>query len=343
VWRKTFLWTVTALLLLGAGIVIAQMALDALALNETSVAAESQELQGVQGADETTMVVQKTKMQKSGASGKKASASMDEIHKKKLPQYRVINGALDTQKKLYAAQRENSPRASGFSAALKKEIPQAKDSLKKLRALTDQEVALIKSTTKDAQAIKVAEASYASWKSAVDHLKEQPLTEKELKARNQGIQKNSEIAVLNAHDQAKTVKSEELAPEDKNLLKSNVVGGAKNIFSNIQQIMSDMQSVMNAFGGLSGTTGLNVNALQGLGGAFQGVAKQMQGFLGNYGPFAQTVGALVGERVSVPTLSIPDFMSMVKIGSGGAPGSIPSVPSAPSVPSVPGVKFKPPF
>ncbi len=337
--RKTFLWTVTVLLLLGAGLVIAQMALDALALNETSVAAETQELQGVQGADETTMVVQKTKMQKSGAAGKKASASMDEIHKKKLPEYRTINGALDTQKKLYSAQRENDPQASRLAAALKKEIPRAKESLKKLRGLTDQEIALIKSTTKDAQAIKVAESSYASWKSAVDHLKEQPLTDKELKARNEGIRKNSEVAVANAHDQAKTVKSEELAPEDKNVLKSNVVGGAKNIFSNLQQIMNNMQSVMNALGGVSGGAGLNINALQGLGGAFQGVAKQMQGFLGTYGPFAQTVGALVGEQISVPALSIPDFSSMVKMGGG----SVPSVPSAPSVPSVPGVKFKPPF
>ncbi|MDI9370364.1 MAG: hypothetical protein GX181_06040 [Synergistaceae bacterium] len=333
--RKILFRAMVALLLLGAGAVIAQMALDSLALNETSVAAESQELQGVQGADETTMVVQKAKMRKSGAEGKKASVSMDEIHKKKLPHYRTINGALDIQKRLYSAQRENSPRAKSLAASLNQEIPKARDALKNLRVLTDQEVALINSTTKDAKAIKVAESSYSSWKSAVDHLKVEPLTDGELKARNRGIRSNSEAAVSNAHDQAKEIKSDDLSAEDKGVLKSNVVGSAKDIFSNLQQIMGEMQKVMNALGG--GTGGIDVMALQGLAGSMQGVAGNMQGFLGVFGPFAQTVGGLVGESIAVPSLSIPDFSSVLQsIGGGG-------IPSIPSIPLIPGGKFKPPF
>lgn len=335
--RKTLFWTAIGFLILCAGIVIAQMNLTALTANETAMSAESQELQGIQGADETTMVVQKTKMNKSGASGKKAAVSLDGIHKQKLQQYRVINGALDTQKKLYAAQRADDPGASRLAASLKKEIPKARDALKKLRKLTDDEVALIRSTTKDAQAIKVAEASYASWKSAVDHLKDQPLTDGEMKARNESIRKNSEVAITNAHEQAKQVKSNELAPEDKTLLKTNVVANARNIFANLQQIMNQMQSVMQSISGGAGPGGIDVNALQQLAGTFEGMGKQMQGFLGNFGPFAQTVGALVGENVSVPTLAVPDFSSMLKIGAGT--GGV----SMPSVPSIPGVKFKPPF
>lgn len=335
---KNIMKAVAVLLLIGAVAAIAQMALDALALNETSVAAESQELQGVQGADETTMVVQKAKMRKSGAEGKKASVTMDEIHKKKLPQYRVINGALDTQKKLYSARRENSPQAQSLATSLKQEIPKAREALKNLRSLADQEVSLINSTTKDAKAVKVAESSYSSWKSAVDHLKEEPLTDGELKARNDGIRRNSESAVANAHDQAREVEPEELSQEDKGVLKSNVVGGAKDIFSNLQQIMNEMQKVMNVLGG--GAGGIDVNALQGLAGSMQGVANNMQGFLGIYGPFAQTVGGLVGESLSIPSLPTPDFSSLLKSIGGG---SVPSMPSMPSIPSIPGGKFKPPF
>ena len=331
--RRTFIRGLAALLLLGAAVVAAQMALDALALNETSVAAESQELQGVQGADETTMVVQKTKMRKSGAEGKKASATMDEIHKNKLPQYRTINGALEIQKKLYSAQRENSPQAKSLAASLKQEIPKAREALKTLRSLTDQEVALINSTTRDAKAIKVAESSYASWKSAVDHLKEAPLTDGELKARNSGIRANSEAAVSNAHDQAREVKPDDLAPEDKGVLKTNVVAGAADIFSNLQNIISDMQTIMNALGGVKGG-GIDINALQGLSGAMQGVARNMQGFLGVYGPFAQTVGGLVGEKVLVPSLPVPDFTNLLKSFGVPAPGTIEVLP---------GIKFKPPF
>lgn len=333
--RRTLLWTVAGFLIFFAGIVIAQMAYDVLALNETAMSTESQELQGIQGADETTMVVQKTKMNKSGAAGKKAAGSLDAIHKQKLQQYKVINGALDTQKKLYAAQRDNDSSATRLSASLKKEIPQAKDALKKLRKLTDDEVGLIKSTTKDAQAIKVAEASYASWKSAVDNLKEQPLTDNEMKTRNAAIRKNSDIAITNAHEQAKQVKSDELAPEDKNLLKTNVVANARNIFSNLEQIMNQMQSMMKSLSGGAGPGGIDMNAIQGLAGSFEGMAKQMQGFLGNFGPFAQTVGSLVGETVSVPKLAIPDFSSMLNLGKGGSP-----LPGAPSLPTG---KFKPPF
>ena len=333
--RKTLLWTVAGFIILCAGIVIAQMSLDVLALNETSVSAESQELQGIQGADETTMVVQKTKMNKSGAAGKKSAVSLDGIHKQKLQQYGVINGALNTQQKLYAAQRANDSSASSLSASLKKGIPQAKEALKKLRKLTDDEVALIKSSTKDAQAIKVAEATYASWKSAVDNLKEQPLTDSEMKARDSAIRKNSDVAITNAHEQAKQVKSDELAPEDKSLLKTNVVGNARNIFSNLEQIMGQMQSAMKSLSGGAGAGGIDMKALQGLSGSFEGVAKQMQGFLGNFGPFAQTVGSLVGETISIPSLSIPDLSSMLNLGKGGSP--------LPGIPSLPIGKIKSPF
>ena len=122
------------------------------------------------------------------------------------------------------------------------------------------------------------------------------------------------------------------------MLKSNVVGGAKDIFSNLQQIMNEMQKVMNVLGG--GAGGIDVNALQGLAGSMHGVANNMQGFLGIYGPFAQTVGGLVGESLSIPSLPTPDFSSLLKSIGGG---SVPSMPSMPSIPSIPGGKFKPPF
>ena len=56
---------------------------------------------------------------------------------------------------------------------------------------------------------------------------------------------------------------------------------------------------------------------------FEGIAKQMQSFMGNFGPFMKTVGGLVGEEVSVP--SLPGFgslMSQMSGGSGGKPSGL---------------------
>ena len=325
------------LAVLMCGLLIADMDKSVSVQNETSLAAESQELQGIQGADETNMVVQKTKMNKSGAAGQKAARSMDKIHKDKLSHYAVINGALQTQKDLYGAHREGQDsKIASLSTKLKKEIPQAQASLKKLRALTDEEVSLIKATTKDAQAIKGSEACYASWKSAVDALKDQPLTASELKARNEGIRKNSDVAIDNAHSQAKSIKSEDLAEEDKALLKKNVVGGAKNVFAGMESIMSSMQSIMQGFIGQmqkGGMPNMDASALQGIQGMFEGIGKQMQGFMQGFGPFAQTVGGLVGEKVSVPSLSIPDFGAMMGAMGGGGGVALP----------IGGIKIKAPF
>lgn len=335
--RKFVRGVLVAIAVLICGLLIADMAMNVLVQNETSIAAESQELQGLQGADETNMVVQKTKMKKSGAAGQKAARSMDKIHQDKLSQYTVINGALQTQKDLYGAYREGQDsRAASLSSKLKKEIPQAKGALKKLRALTDEETALIKSTTKDAKAIKGSEACYASWKSAVDALKDQPLSDRELKARNEGIRKNSDVVIENAHAQAKDIKPTDLAPEDKALLKKNVVGGAKNVFAGLESIMGNMQSMMqNLIGQMQGggMPNLDASSLQGIQAMFEGIGGQMQGFMKGFGPFTQTVGGLVGEKVSVPSLSIPDFGGMLSGLGGGGGISLP----------IGGIKIKSPF
>jgi hypothetical protein len=336
--RSVLITIAVAAAVLVCGLLIADMAMNVLVQNETSIAAESQELQGIQGADETTMVVQKTKMRKSGAAGKKAARSMDKIHQDKLTHYAVINGALQTQQDLYGAQREGQDgKAVSLSSKLEKEILQARESLKKLRTLTDEEVSLIKSTTKDAQAIKASEACYASWKSAVDALKTQPLSDAELKARNDGIRKNSDVAIENAHAQAKSIKSEDLAEEDKALLKKNVVAGARDVFAGMESIMNDMQSIMQGLVGQMQTSGgmpsMDPSSLQGIQGVLEGVGQQMQGFMQGFGPFAQTVGGLVGENVAVPSLAIPDFGGIMSGMGGGGGISLP----------IGGIKIKSPF
>lgn len=314
-------------------VVIADPATDVLVQNEMSIAAEAQELQGIQGAGETSMVAQKTKARKSGKQGEKTAQSLDKIQKDKLPQYKVINGAFKTQQDLYAARgQENDAEASSLSAKLKKEIPQAKEALKKLEKLTAEEVSIIKKTTKDANAIKTAEATYSGWKSVVDALKEDALTEKELQSRRKAIQVASKEAVEGAHAQAKDLNPKDLAAEDKKILKNNVVGGAKNVFAELESIMSNMASVMQKFAGemqKGGMPQMDVNSLKGLQTAFEEIGKGMQEFMGSYGPFAQTVASLVGEEITIPTLSMPDFGAMLS-GGKGLPGkkglSLPSLP-----------------
>ena len=237
--NKTVKWILVAAFILLAAIVIAEYNLDALALNETSIAAESQELQGIQGADETTMVVQKAKMRKSGSSGEKAARSMDAIHKDKIEQFKVINGALGTQADLYKAQKEGQDSKTGkLTCKLQKEIPLAKSALCKLRKLTDEETRIINSTTKDKGAIRVAEATYSSWESAVKSLKVEPLSESELNAMKAEIGKHSEVAIKGGQQQAEQVSANDLSAQDKKILKENVVGNGRNIFSNMQNVMA---------------------------------------------------------------------------------------------------------
>lgn len=314
-------------------IVIADPATDVLVQNEMSIAAEAQELQGIQGAAETSTIAQKTKIRKSGKQGEKSAQSLEKIQKDKLPQYKVINGAFQTQQDLYAARGQgNDAQASSLSAKLRKEIPQAKEALKKLEKLTAEEVSIIKKTTRDANAIKTAEATYSGWKSVVDALKEEPLTDQELQSRRNAIQTASKEAVEGAHDQAKALNSKDLADEDRKILKNNVVGGAKNVFAGMESIMSNMASVMQKFVGemqKGGMPQMDANSIKGLQSAFEEIGKGMQEFMGSYGPFAQTVASLVGEEITVPTLSMPDFGAMLS-GGKGLPGkkglSLPSLP-----------------
>ena len=335
-------WGVVVFIVLIAAVVIAQMAFEASMQSQTTIVAGIQELQGIQGADETTVVAQKQKMRKKGPSGVNAAKTLERIDQDKKKEFKVINGAMETQSSMYGAYKdEKDAEAAKLMEKLKAQIPEAQSSLKRLRRLTDEQVQTINGSTKDAQAVKVAESTYSSWKAAVDSLKVDPLTEQDIKSRQAALSQNSAEAIKGAQEQAKGIDAATLPPEDKDRLRS-VVGSGQNIMSAMQNIMAEMQKAMQGMmnsltgGGKSSNPlsriqnmtsgkkdgGINKESFDRLQKVMEGVAGQIQGFFGNFGPYLQTVGGIVGMPVSIPSLPAFGNMGAMKgMPSGGAPSA----------------------
>ena len=347
-------WGVVVFIVLIAAVVIAQMAFEASMQSQTTIVAGIQELQGIQGADETTVVAQKQKMRKKGPSGVNAAKTLERIDQDKKKEFKIINGAMETQSSMYGAYKdEKDAEAAKLMEKLKAQIPEAQSSLKRLRRLTDEQVQTINGSTKDAQAVKVAESTYSSWKTAVDSLKVDPLTEQDIKNRQAALSQNSAVAINGAQEQAKGIDAATLPPEDKDRLKS-VVGSGQDIMSAMQNIMSEMQKAMQGMmnsltgGGKSSNPlsmiqnmtsgkkdgGLNKESIDRLQKVMEGIAGQIQGFFGNFGPYLQTVGGIVGMPVSIPSLPAFGNMGAMKgMPSGGASSA--TSPSAPSKTQMP--------
>ena len=294
----------------------------------------------VQDAERAAVVAQKTKIRKQVASGKvkskdksvdpaKAPALLTELDRKKMDQYKVINGALVLQGEVYNEMAANDG-VSGKASELKGEIPKAKEALGTLKKLTEQQVKIYKATTGDAQAIKVAWSTFYTWEAAVGALSDQPLDDAAIARAESKIGTESSAGISAAEAQLKSIDKNDLDAADQDLLRNEILPSGQDVFSGLQGVMDQMQTIIQEFtkqlqggsgssnplqamgsllggkkSGDSGKPAFDPAALQSLQGTFQTLAGQLQGFMGSFGSFMQVAGGLVGETVSVPSVTMP--------------------------------------
>ena len=321
---KPFKIFVLLLLLVGCSVIVADMDRSVVVLNETSIAAETQELQGIQGASITATEIQVSKATQGGK--KDQAKTLDSLMKEQIRCYSIINGALETQRTYYTAYKggnegEIKKSLSNLNAA----IPKAQEAFKKLQSLTDQKISLIKSTTGDVAAINVEKASLASWAAAVKALSTKPMTEDEVTKRNDAIGEQSSIAIKTAHNMARFTDPGSLSEEQKKNLKINVVDKGEEVIKNLGDVIKVLPQLMlsmvqgasvgmkmanDALGSYSDMGKMMHDASYNQGffskgnmdkyqRSLDGVGKRINGFLGYYTPFIQTVGDKVGSPVSV--------------------------------------------
>lgn len=318
---KVFLMLV---FLLGCSMIIADMAMNVMVLNETSIAAETQELQGIQGASITATEIQVSKATQKGK--KEQAKTLDSLMKEQIRCYSIINGALESQRTYYSACKDGKERQIKKSLSdLNKAIPRANNAFKKLKSITSKKISLIKSSTGDVAAINVEKASLASWAAAVKALSTKPMTEAEVTKRNDEIGEQSSIAIKTAHNMARFTDPATLSDEQKKNLKINVVDKGEEVIKNLGDVIKVLPQLMlsmvegavvgmkmanDALGSYSDMGKMLHDATYNQGffnkgnmdkyqKSLDGVGKRINGFLGYYTPFIQTMGEKVGSPVSM--------------------------------------------
>lgn len=294
----------------------------------------------IQDADRASIIAQKTKIRKNAPkmktatkaeiSPEKAPEMLTEIDRKKMEHYKTINGALLLQQTVYEEMAKGDGKSSS-SDRLKTEIGAAQGALQELKKLTEKQIGIYKGTTNDAQAIKTAWSTYYTWESAVKGLSPEPLEDARIAEIDGKIASESNSGISASDSQLKEINAADLDSGDKDILKNEIVPSGRDVFSGVQAVMTQMQSIMqdfmkqmqggsssggipvigNLFGGgkksESGPTPFSPEAIQALQKSFEALAAQMQSFMGSFGPFMQTAGSLVGESVTAPTLAMPTF------------------------------------
>lgn len=335
--RKKWLLGLVFILCL-ATLVIAAVNLMPIKSSAVNVNSFIHRSKAVQDAERAAILAQKTKIRKQVASGTakskdktvdpaKAPALLTEIDRKKMEQYKVINGALALQETVYNEMAANEG-VSSKSGELKASIPKAKEALSALKKLTEEQVKIYKATTDDAQAIKVAWSTFYTWEAATGALSDQPLDDAAIARAEGKISAESAAGISAAEAQLKSIDKNDLDAADQDLLRNEILPSGRDVFSGLQAVMNQMQGIIQEFmkqmqGGSGGGNPLQMMgnlmggkgdggkppfdpaALQALQASFQTLAGQLQGFMGSFGSFMQVAGGLVGESVSVPSLPMP--------------------------------------
>lgn len=311
--------------LLLAAYVVAQ-SLDVLSLNEVAMNTHSQELEGIQGATITATEVQVTKAVKRGKN--KDAQTLDSLMKKQMECFKIINTALGAQQSYYSAQTgKDTEKAKTALSSLRTSIPKARSALETLRGLTHKKIELIRASTGDIGAINIENATFDSWAAAVRSLSTDLLTEKQVTEKNQIIAENSSIAIRTAHNMATYVDTNELTDSQKRNLDVNVVSKGEAVIKNLGDVLNVLPKLLASMAqGAAVSMKMTDDALKAYRGksleqmmhdasygqgffnkenmsvyqkALDSVGMQIQGFLGYYAPFIETVGQKVGRSASV--------------------------------------------
>lgn len=336
--RRIVLVIAICLVLIIAAFVVAEINLAQTRKSSIAVSTWVHKSQGVQDADRTTVIAQKAKIKKNKEQIKKTNPSIDpdkapemlsQIDKNKMKHYKVINSALILQNEIYKASAKNSSDPAMLDR-FKTESNNARSSLKDLRKLTDEQINIYKATTKDQQAIDVANATYYTWENAVDGLSADPIEDGKLAALDKKIQDESEIGINKANEQAKSVSPEDVDQEDKSVIKDEILVSGNGVMQGMQVVLDEMQNVVqevtkllnSAKGGSTGgnplgmianianakTPPIDMSVINDLQNIFNVMAQGISAFSNSFGGFMQSTGTLAGVQVqAMPTLNVPKF------------------------------------
>ena len=297
--------------------VVVTGALEESMQSQTTIVTGIQELHGIQGADAAVSVAQKQQLRKKGPEGVNAAKLLDRIDRDKMKEFRIINGAMETQSSLYRALKDGKDAEAGtLVQKLKGQIPEAQQSLQRLRKLTDEQIRVMSGTTTGAQATRVAEATYSSWKAAVDSLKVDLLTEEEVRARNDILARSGYEAVTSAQAQVGGIDPGTLPDKDRNALRA-VANDGNVVLDNLGSIISSGLEILARGLNMANDAMKHYNDMQKMqhdltygqgyfhernnGGRslriMRMVVEHAQGFVGYYRPFLRVVGSKSGVAV----------------------------------------------
>ena len=295
---------------------------------------------GVQDADRVVIVAQKAKIKKAHAQKKNAAKAMDpqkavdslnRIDREKMEHYKAINGTLEEQKNLMDAYA-NKSNTQEMQDNFKVSSDNAYSALKELRRLTDEQIDIYNQTTKDEQAIKTANSTYYTWENAVSGLSSEPLDDAKLAELDKKIHDSANEAVASANEEAKSVTPEDVAEEDKTIIKDELLTDGSSVQSGMRSTMEDMSVVFSeiikvmqvATGKSSNPLGKVIGAIKGsksvpldanvvevlkmLQSFFNMMASNMASFDNSFGGLMQSTGAMAGVQVEqAPALTVPSF------------------------------------
>lgn len=320
---KSKVWMLAlGLIAVAATLVIAEINIVQTRKSSIAVSTWVHKSRGIQDADRTTLVVQKAKIKKAAAQAKKTKTDIDpdkavltltEIDKKKMEHYKVINSALLLQKDIYEALAEDKCSKEMLDR-FDGESKSARGSLKELRTLTDEQIKIYKGTTKDTQAIGVANSTYYTWESAVSALSSNPIDDAKFAELDKKIQDESNSGVIAADAQAKSVSAADIDNNDKAIIRDEVLVSAKGVEQGMQDVVKEMQKVITEltktlsgnkgnpiamvgklFGGGKKPPAEITAVIEGLQQVFKMMEQQNSIFSGSLGSFVSSAGSLAAQ------------------------------------------------
>ncbi|MDR2137264.1 MAG: hypothetical protein LBO68_03145 [Synergistaceae bacterium] len=328
--RKAVLkWVVAVVLVFLLAALVVAIARDSLVASQVSNTASFHELQGIQGADTTQNVAEQKKAKKAGKTAE--AKELGEIRRQKVAHFQIISAAQATQNRYYEANTSGTD-ASGLRSELERRIPEARASLVELKALTDRELALLKTIGGDEAAFYIVKAFYKAMETAVNSLQLDELTDQQVEARRRDIDLEGKSAIATAHQMARRFDAEEMETDEKAVLDQDVVVPGEQAVKGLGDVLSKMPQIIwatvqgalesydfankalqhydNSKGGLEqmmhdlayGQGMFNRNAMNQHQKRMDVIGAGVHQFLETYSPFVKTVGHSIGREADVNAL-----------------------------------------
>jgi hypothetical protein len=301
---------IIVLLLVAAAVALAIAAKSAIDAGTQSMSAASSALGGLQGAGAVDEVVHENKAKKAGKT--KEAQELESIAARRVKIYQTITAATNKQSEYYDALDKDAD-ASSLRRDLEARIPQAREALTELKPLTDREITLLRSIDGDEGAISRVNSFYKAMETAVNSLQVDKLSKEQMDAIDRDIQVQSKKSLSEARTVAATLKPSDLDNDQKKTLNEQVVTNGKKDIANLNGILKVLPKLIQELmqSAKSTTDSVKKNPLgmitkSASGGALpkeitdvkdrlEALSKSIEGLVGEYSPFVDTVAKGIGK------------------------------------------------